>query len=117
MSKPPEQFTKQFTEDLKALLDEDGLANLLFHDAGYTISAESDGANLIEEHGFTAEAVDRCGGEGMGDEYWSVVRFTKNGESALVMFNGWYASYNGAEYEEWFFVEAREVMVTKYFGI
>ena len=113
MSKPSEQFTT----DLKALLDEDGLANALFHDSGYTISVESDEANLIEEHGFTAEVVDSYGGEGMGDEYWSVVRFTKNDESALVKFNGWYASYNGAEYEEWFFVEAREVMVTKYFKV
>ena len=113
MSKPSEQFTK----DLKVLLDEHRLANALFHDAGYAISVESDAANLIEEHGFTAEVVDSYGGEGMGDEYWSVVRFTKNGESALVKFNGWYASYNGAEYEEWFFVEAREVMVTKYFKV
>lgn len=113
MTKPSEQITK----DLKALLDEDGLANTLFHDARNTISVDGALLNLIEGHGFTAEAVDSYGGEGMGDEYWSVVRFTKNGESALVKFDGWYASYNGAEYEEWFFVEAREVMVTKYLKV
>ena len=116
MTKPSEQFTK----DLKVLLDEDDLAIALFHDAEDVLSEtgyETELRDLIKEHGFTAEVVDSYGGEGMGDEYWSVVRFTKNGESALVKFNGWYASYNGAEYEEWFFVEAREVMVTKYFEI
>ena len=113
MTKPSEQFTK----DLEALLGEDGLAESMFHDASYTISVESDEANLIEKHGFTAEAVDCYGGEGKGDKYWSVVRFTKNGESALVKFNGWYASYNGPEYEEWFFVKAREVTVTKYLKV
>lgn len=113
MSKPSEQFTK----DLKALLDEDELANALFQCAKYVLSETGYETDLIKEHGFTAEAIESFGDKGVGDTYWSVVRFTKNDESALVKFDGWYASYNGAEYEEWFFVEAREVMVTKYFEI
>lgn len=116
MTKPSEQFTK----DLKVLLDEDNLANTLFREAEDVLSEtgyETELRELIKEHGFTAEAVDSYGGEGMGDKYWSVVRFTKNGESALVKFNGWYASYDGAEYEEWFFVKAHEVKVTKYLKV
>ena len=34
-------------------------------------------------------------------------KFESEGETAFVKFNGWYSSYSGAEYEEWFYVEPR----------
>lgn len=58
---------------------------------------------------------DNHGGEGEGDDYWSVYSFTKGTEKVYVQFDGWYASYNGSEYNEWFFVVPKEVMVTQYF--
>lgn len=52
------------------------------------------------------------GGEGQGDDYWSVYSFTRGNEKVYVKFNGWYASYNGAEFNEWFFVEPKEKVIT-----
>ena len=57
----------------------------------------------------------RHGGEGKGDAFWTVYSFTKGDEKVFVQFDGWYQSYNGAEYTEWFFVELKEVVVTQYF--
>lgn len=54
--------------------------------------------------------VDNYGGEDCGAEYWSVYEFSlttkDSSESVYVKFNGWYQSYNGSEYEEWFFAKA-----------
>lgn len=64
----------------------------------------------LSDAGLTVEYVEQHGGEGEGDQYWSVYKFTKSGESCHVKFDGYYASYNGADYNEWFFVEPKEVM-------
>ena len=58
---------------------------------------------------------DQHGGEGQGDEYWSVYSFSKGSEKVYVQFDGWYQSYSGSEYDKWFFVEPKEVVVTQYF--
>lgn len=50
--------------------------------------------------------LDNYGGEDCGSEYWSVYEFSLGNESAIVKFNGWYQSYNGSEYTDWFFVKA-----------
>lgn len=60
---------------------------------------------------------DSFGGEGQGDDYWSVYSFTDGTDKVYVKFNGWYASYNGSEYTEWFFVEPKKVEVVQYFAI
>lgn len=59
--------------------------------------------------------MDNYGGEGEGDDYWSVYKFTEGVNEVYVKFQGWYASYNGSEFSEWFFVIPKEVMVTEYF--
>jgi hypothetical protein len=59
----------------------------------------------------------RHGGEGQGEDFWTVYSFTKGNEKVLVQFDGWYQSYNGSEYTEWFFVEPKEVVVTQYFKV
>jgi len=63
--------------------------------------------------------VDGYGGEGEGEEYWRVYEFTnvETKESCLVKFDGSYYSYNGADFDRWFFVEPREVVVTQFFEI
>lgn len=62
------------------------------------------------------EAVDSYGGEGEGDQYWSVYQFTDKttGEEVYIKFDGWYQSYNGAEYENCFVVQPKEKKVTVY---
>lgn len=59
--------------------------------------------------------IDSYGGEGKGDEYWHVIKLThKNGSEHLVKLDGYYASYTGISYGEWFFVKPVQVMVTQY---
>lgn len=63
------------------------------------------------------EHVDCFGGEGMGEDYWSVYKFESEDTSddfVYVKFQGWYQSYNGSEYTEWYFVRPRQVMNTEF---
>lgn len=57
------------------------------------------------------------GGDGQGDDYWSVYSFTNGTDVVYVKFNGWYASYSGSEFSEWFFVEPKKVEVVQYFQV
>ena len=57
---------------------------------------------------------DNYGGEGMGEDYWSVYKFTDGKEQVFVKFEGWYASYNGSEFSEWFFVVPALKTITIY---
>lgn len=66
----------------------------------------------VNELGLTFEFEDRYGGEGQGDEYWSVYKFSRGDEVVYVKFDGWYASYNGSEFNEWYFVEPQEKVIT-----
>ncbi len=63
------------------------------------------------------EHMDNHGGEGEGEDYWSVYKFTSGKDKVFVKFSGWYQSYNGSEFDEFFFVTPREVMVTQYFKV
>jgi hypothetical protein len=54
------------------------------------------------------------GGEEQGEDYWSVYKFTNGKDTCYVKFDGWYQSYNGSEFNEWFFVSPVEKMVTFY---
>ena len=77
---------------------------------------QSDFGELIGK-GITFENVDSYGGEGKGEDYWSVYKFTLDNEVCWIKFDGWYSSYNGSEYSEFFFVEPKEVVVTEYFKV
>ena len=55
------------------------------------------------------------GGEGEGEDYWSVFKFTQGAESVYVKFSGSYQSYSGSDYDEWFFVDPKVVEVTQFF--
>ena len=70
--------------------------------------------NKLIEAGITARFADHYGGEGKGDEYWGVCKFSKGDEAVYVQFDGWYTSYNGPEFSEWFFVEPKEVKVVQF---
>jgi len=64
--------------------------------------------------GISHNHVDSFGGEGEGEMYWSVYKFTKGTEAVYVKFNGSYQSYNGSEYDKFFFVEPKEVTRIEY---
>ena len=71
--------------------------------------------DFVESLGVNFSTVDSYGGEGRGDEYWTVIKFVKNDDDKSFMnirFNGWYASYVGAEYIDFDIVEEKEIMTT-----
>lgn len=69
--------------------------------------------DTIDLEGFgTIEFVDHFGGEGQGDDYWTVFRI---GDRYFRM-DGWYSSYEGHEYDgELDEVYPKEVTRTEYF--
>lgn len=80
-------------------------------------SAETyEAIKLFKEKQVSFEHVDNHGGEGEGDDYWSVYKFNDDNtkEVCYVKFQGWYQSYNGSEFSEWYFVQPKERMVTFY---
>ena len=61
--------------------------------------------------------VDNYGGEGEGEDYWSVYKFTHGTDIVYVKFSGSYHSYSGSDYDEWFFVGPKAVEVTQFFRV
>ena len=72
---------------------------------------------VLSSKGITFEHEDNFGGEGQGEDYWSVYSFTQGKEKVYVQFQGWYQSYNGSEYTEFFFVEPKEVTRVEFFKV
>ena len=115
-----------FKQEIKELLNsaDSEVLDMFFHstvesaqdgfDSAY--SYETDGGFFGDLIGKEIEFshIENHGGEGMGEEYWSVYKFTKVGEELYVQFNGWYQSFNGSEFTEWFFVKPKQVMVTQF---
>jgi len=74
--------------------------------------------SFLQFKGIDTELEHHHGGEGEGENYYAVYKFTRKGEDPVyVQFQGWYRSYDGSTYDSWFFVEPREVLVTQYFLI
>ena len=66
----------------------------------------------LNAESITATNVKHHGGEGQGDDYYSVYSFTSGNETVHVKFQGWYASYHGSEFNEWGFIEPKQVTIT-----
>lgn len=58
--------------------------------------------------------VEHYGGEAMGSEYYSVIRFTCDNETVLAKFSGLYQSHYGTDYIRWRFVEPVTKTITVY---
>ena len=56
--------------------------------------------------------VDCYGGEDQGSDYWSVYSFTDGMQVVFIQFQGWYASYEGSTYEEFYEVTPVEKTIT-----
>jgi len=112
---------KQFVNDLLRNEEyEEVISDSLFHseniekENSWDSDAIKEFRSELKEANVIFEYVDNYGGEGQGDDYWSVYSFTRGDEKVYVKFNGWYASYNGSEYNEWFFVDPREKTIIVY---
>ena len=71
-------------------------------------------AKSLGEAGITFECVEQEGGEGEGDHYHTVYKFSKDGEDIFVKFNGWYASYHGSEMNDYKIVTPKTIEVVVY---
>ena len=71
-------------------------------------------AKYLSDYGIICRHVKQHGGEGMGDDYYSIYSFSKDGDTVFVEFNGWYYSYDGATFSEWYFVKAAVVQEVQY---
>ena len=70
-----------------------------------------------DELPFEFRTVDAYGGEGQGDTYYTVIEVRSNpdsDETLMVKFDGWYSSYDGADYTGWRFVKPKEKTITVY---
>ena len=70
-----------------------------------------------DELPFEYKGVDSYGGEDQGSRFYSVILIRNpdnHDEQYHIIFQGWYASYNGAEYDSWSFVEPKQKTITVY---
>lgn len=66
---------------------------------------------------FEYKSIAHHGGEGEGSDFYGVILIRNpdnHDEQYYIKFQGWYASYVGAEFESWSFVEPKQKTVTVY---
>ena len=83
----------------------------LMYEGGYDEDWESD------ELPFEYKSVDSYGGEDQGSDFYSVILIRNpdnHDEQYHIKFRGWYTSYDGAEYDNWSFVEPKQKTITVY---
>ena len=83
----------------------------LMYEGGYDEDWESD------ELPFEYKSVDSYGGEDQGSDFCSVILVRNpdnHDEQYHIKFRGWYTSYDGAEYDNWSFVEPKQKTITVY---
>jgi hypothetical protein len=105
-------------DTLKEFLDSKSDSDLesgFFHeeiDCGY--SDNDDLGDELRNASIGFECVEQHGGEGEGEDFYTVYKFTKDSETVYVKFQGWYQSYNGSEMTGWAFVTPKTVEVVVY---
>ena len=101
-------FKQQVTDYLNS---NHAICEELMYEGGYFRDWRSTG-QLFEHKG-----VDSHGGEGEGSDFYSVILIRNpdnHDEQYHIKFQGWYASYSGAEYDDWSFVEPKQKTITVY---
>ena len=102
-------FKQQVTEYLN---NHRGACEELMYDGCYANNWESSD-NLPFEY----KGVDSYGGENQGSDFYSVILIRNpdnHDEQYYIKFQGWYTSYDGAEYDNWSFVEPKQKTITVY---
>lgn len=69
---------------------------------------------FFESNGIKAELLEEYGGEDCGSEYYAVIKFSTSEETVIIKFDGWYASYHGADYLNHYEVKPVDTTVTMY---
>jgi hypothetical protein len=111
---------KALKYDLLYIISEKKVAESFFYSyikKGYIFRDSELIVNNLKAVGITTKFMANFGGEGESNDYWSVYSFTKDEMTVYVQFDGYCTSYGGGTYHELFFVEPREVALTKYFKV
>jgi hypothetical protein len=128
MTKNTQTLTK-FQSEVNDLLNQFSEANKQFfrYEVGHSNEVDDkwfDGDELealsnLRTNGLNWSKVkSHGGGEGDGEECWTVYKFyDDSGDEAYVKFDGYYQSYSGSDYIEFFIVEPAQRMVTFYEAI
>ena len=95
----------------------DFMQNTVIECLAYVDYETEEFCKALQDNGITFKLEDSYGGEGEGENYWSVYSFSKGDSKVYVKFDGYYTSYDGSNYNEWFFVEPKQVMVTQFHRI
>ena len=101
---------KQLVTDY--LNDHQVICNEMMCEGGYASDWSHEDGDPFEYKG-----VDSHGGEGQGSGFYSVILIRNpdnHDEQYHIKFQGWYASYAGAEYDSWSFVEPKQKTITVY---
>ena len=103
---------------VKELLDEAGnstLESAFFHEEiGCGYSNEDELETALNAANIKFECVEQHGGEGEGEDFYTVYQFNTDNEVVYVKFQGWYQSYNGSEMTAWAFVTPKTIEVVVY---
>lgn len=84
----------------------------LTEDARWDSEEITEFRKILSDASISFQFVDRYGGEDEGSDYWSVYSFSDGMEVVFIKFQGWYASYDGSTFQEFYEVEAVEKMIT-----
>lgn len=66
---------------------------------GYYFS-ENQIPNYFKENGLEVECIENTGGEDQGSEHHIVFKVTENKKETFYRLDGWYASYEGYDYDD-----------------
>ena len=102
-------FKQQVTDYLNSNRE---VCEELMYDGGYTKDWSQK-----DNDPFEYKSVDSYSGEDQGSDFYSVILIRNpdnHDEQYHIKFQGWYASYNGAEYDNWSFVEPKQKTITIY---
>lgn len=72
----------------------------------------SDWDGVMTSVDWQLKKTDEYGGEGQGDEYWYVFSVSDGKTKRHIKVDGWYASYDGGWYDEWYEVFPKQKTVT-----
>ena len=95
--------------------EDDTSENIFFHEVlSDNTKFNSILQKLLAKDEIVVEYIESFGGEGSGDDYWTVYKISDATETTYIRFQGWYASYHGAEFTETQEVKPIQVTVTQY---
>ena len=101
---------------LLAEADDDIIREFFYGEVNDNITWNSkevkDFRKVLSDSNITFQFVDRYGGEDQGSDYWSVYSFTDGMQVVFIQFQGWYASYEGSTFDEFYEVQAVEKTIT-----